>query len=381
MRISIIVPTLSTGGMELQAINQANELSRRGIDVQVIILSDADCLRSQLSEKILVVPINNPSLKILNKKSLFNLPSAIRKLKHPVRDFNPDHMIANLPLSVLAARLLKVSGATKATLWPYHHSTEYRHAPVKGIGKRIYHYIFVRCLSKKEEHHLYVSEAVRKDIESNERIKNGSVLYNAIPIPRIDHPQQKNILSDFELEPGSYIIIPGRLHPVKGHLFFLNATEQLIKDYRLKIVIAGFGEEEQNIRRHIEARQLDKYIILTGQLKNKDMLGLIAGARLCVIPSLVEGLGNVAIEALAVGVTVLSSNAGGLTEVISDQKNGYIFEKGNAGDLHEKFRSLLSGNSKVIPASVLTEDFINRFTLRNQIDRLLIFMQAPCPEK
>ncbi len=375
MRITIIVPTLCMGGMELQAINQANELSRRGIPVQMIVLSDATDLKHLLSKDVIVFSHNNPSLKVLDKKALLNVFSAIKGLKKPIREFGPDHIIANLPLSVTVVRLMKLMRITNAKVWPYHHSTQYQNAPINTVGKHLYHHLLVRSISRNDEHHLYVSQAVKKDIEANERIKTGTVLYNAAPTPERDWVKHQEILSFYGLKSESYIIIPGRLHPVKGHLFFLSATEKIIKDYQLKVMIVGSGPEENSIRNYITKHNLEQNIILSGHLENKDVLELIAGSYMCVIPSLIEGLGNVAIESLAVGTTVLCSSAGGLPEVISDRKNGFVFEKGNALDLQQKFRSVIVGETRLIPSETLIEDFNKKFTVQYQIDHLLLFMK------
>lgn len=375
MRITFVIPTLYTGGVEVQAIAQVNELIKRDILVQVIILSEVDAMKIELKSKTVLFRNNIRSLKSLNYKSFFGLIISFKKLSEQINKFDPDHIIAILPVSMVVVRLLKYFKQINAQIWPYHHSTEYLNAPLNSITRRLYHSYFVSKISDNNEHHLFISEAVERDIKANENILKGSVLLNAIKTPLHNSEVQKALFNKYKINNKAYIIIPGRLHPVKGHLFFLNSVKHLISKYNLTVVFAGFGSMEKNILEFINLNKLGQNIIITGHIRNEEILELIEGALFCVIPSKIEGLGNVAIESLAVGTTVLCSNAGGLTEVIQNNQNGYIFEKENSADLYEKFEQLLSNKLKLIDPQKLKEDFLSRFTIERQIDKLLKYMR------
>ena len=375
MRITFVIPTLFTGGVEIQAIAQANELIKRGVPVQIIILSEVDTMKDELKSEIILFRNNARSLRSINYKSLFGLVISFKKLSKQINNFGPDHIIAFLPLSMVTARILKFFKQINAKIWPYHHSTEYLNAPLNSITRRLYHFYFVSKISGRDEHHLFVSKAVEKDIEANEKISKGSILFNAIKTPSLNTESQKLIFSKYGLSKGSYIIIPGRLHPVKGHLFFLNSVKHLILKFNLTVLFAGFGSMEKHILEFINLNNLHRNVIVTGLLKNDEILELIAGSFFCVIPSKIEGLGNVAIESLAVGTTVLCSNAGGLVEVIQNNQNGYIFEKENSKDLYRKFEQLISHELKLIEPQKLKADFSSRFTIEQQIDKLLGYMR------
>jgi len=375
MRITFVIPTLFTGGVEIQAIVQANELIKRGIPVQVIILSEVDTMKEELKSEIILFRNNARSLKSINYISLLGLVISFKKLSKQINNFKPDHIIAFLPLSMLSVRILKFFKQINAKIWPYHHSTEYLNAPLNSITRRLYHFYFVSKISGRDEHHLFVSRAVERDIEANEKISKGSTLFNAIKTPSVNTERQKLIFSKYGISKGSYIIIPGRLHPVKGHLFFLNSVKHLILKFNLTVLFAGFGSMEKPILEFINLNNLHRNVIVTGLLKNDEILELIAGSLFCVIPSKIEGLGNVAIESLAVGTTVLCSNAGGLVEVIRNNQNGYIFEKENSSDLYKKFEQLISNELKLIEPQKLKADFSSRFTIERQIDKLLGCME------
>lgn len=375
MRITFIIPTLFTGGVEIQAIAQANELIKRGVPVQLIILSEVDTMKEELKSEIILFRNNVRSLQSVNYKSIFGLAISFKKLPKQINNFGPNHIIAFLPTSILMVRILKFFKQINAKIWPYHHSTEYLNAPLNSITRRLYHSYFVSKISDRNEHHLFVSKAVERDIVANENISKGSILFNAIKTPLHNNEIQKFIFNKYGINNKSYVIIPGRLHPVKGHLFFLDSVKHLILKFNVTVLFAGFGSMEKRILESISLNNLHQNVVITGHLKNEEILELIAGALFCVIPSKIEGLGNVAIESLAVGTTVLCSNAGGLVEVIQNNQNGYIFEKENSEDLYEKFEQLISGKLKLIEPQKLKEDFLSRFTIERQIDMLLEYME------
>lgn len=376
MRITFIIPNLFTGGVEIQAITQANELIKNGTSIQFIVLSDVDTMKEDLAKGIIFYRNNVKSLRSINHQSVFGFIYSFNKISKQINNFSPDHIIAILPPAIAMVRLLKYFHKINAKIWPYHHSTEYLNAPLNSIKRRLYHFLFVSRISGENEHHLFISKAVENDIKNNEKIRRGDILYNAINGPSLNMERQRLLFNKYGISDKSYIIIPGRLHPVKGHLFFLNSVKALINKYNLTILIAGFGSMEKNILEFIALNKLSQNVIVTGHLKNGEILELISGALFCVVPSKIEGLGNVAIESLAVGTTVLSSNAGGLIEIIQNNQNGYIFEKENSSDLYKKFEMLICKELKLIPPQKLKEDFLLRFTTDQQIGTLLELMKS-----
>jgi glycosyltransferase involved in cell wall biosynthesis len=376
MRITFIIPNLFTGGVEIQAITQANELVKRGVSIQFIVLSDVDVMKEELAKEIIYYKNNVRSLRSINYKSILGFIFSYKRIAKEINLFDPNHVIAFLPPSITIVRIQKFFNRINAKIWPYHHSTEYLNAPLNSITRQLYHFLFVSKITDKNEHHLFVSKAVENDIKKHEKTFQGDILMNAIKLPSLNFQRQQMLFNKYGVENNSYIIIPGRLHPVKGHLFFLNSVKDLIINYNLTILIAGFGSMEKKILEFVVLNKLNKNVIITGHISNEEILELISGALFCVIPSQIEGLGNVAIESLAVGTTVLCSNAGGLVEVIENNRNGYIFEKENQLDLYEKFEKLICKELKLIEGEKLKEDFLSRFTVDLQIDRLLEYMKT-----
>ena len=120
------------------------------------------------------------------------------------------------------------------------------------------------------------------------------------------------------------ILFVGRLTPGKGFDLFLEACRGLTSEKTLRIQIIGDG-----FLKNLMTSQKDKHrqIILLGQIPHAQTLEYLAQAQVVVVPSRwEEPFGRTALEALMLGVPVVVTNRGGLPEIVTDQRTGYIVE-------------------------------------------------------
>jgi glycosyltransferase involved in cell wall biosynthesis len=105
------------------------------------------------------------------------------------------------------------------------------------------------------------------------------------------------------------------------------------------LTLIGAGPEEPALRRL--AADLGVDARFAGALQGEDLVRELNRHEILAVPSLwEEPFGNVALEGMACGCVVLGSNGGGLPDAIGPA--GLLFERGNATDLAEKLRRLLS---------------------------------------
>lgn len=133
-----------------------------------------------------------------------------------------------------------------------------------------------------------------------------------------------------------------QLFPRKGIRFLIEAAAQLRTSFPdLELVIAGDGFERPELERLAAERGIAGQTTFLGWVANADLPRYYRAAAVAVIPSLEEGFGIPAAEAMGCEVPVVASDAGGLPEVVEDGVTGRVVPKGNATALADAIAALL----------------------------------------
>jgi colanic acid/amylovoran biosynthesis glycosyltransferase len=120
------------------------------------------------------------------------------------------------------------------------------------------------------------------------------------------------------------IISVGRPHWKKGYDISIKAMAEIkVQGLQFRYQIVG-GEDDQELLFLIEDFGLTSDVELLPQLPQQDVFGLMSSADVFLLPSIEEGIANVAVESMALGCPVISTNCGGMEELIRHQKEGWI---------------------------------------------------------
>ena len=131
----------------------------------------------------------------------------------------------------------------------------------------------------------------------------------------------------------------GILEERKGHHCLLKAAARLkAKGLRLSYRIAGAGSLRQQLERQVASRGLTDNVEFLGFVH--DTPAFLAGIDLFVMPSLFEGLGVAALEAMAAGKPVIASRVGGLAESVVDGVTGLLVAPGDDAQLADAIEKL-----------------------------------------
>lgn len=146
--------------------------------------------------------------------------------------------------------------------------------------------------------------------------------------------------------PAKFICV-GRLSPEKGHHGLLGALATVASGgAEFQLIIVGDGPMRQDIRlRASELGLLDR-IRFTGALSEAETLAEIAAADVLVLPSLMEGLPVVLIEAMAMRRPVIASRVAGIPELSTDSETGFLFTPSDWNDLARKLSALLAARAE-----------------------------------
>ena len=162
-----------------------------------------------------------------------------------------------------------------------------------------------------------VSKAIGVEAEkygaSKEKI---TVVYSGLQFEeRITRKKQNKIFQ---------IISIGRPHWIKGYTYALDACK-LLKDQGFQFhytIVGGTGDIEFAYQVH--DLDITNEVSLTNQRPFKQVQELIQEADLLVLPSVKEGIANVVLEAMSLNTMVLTTDCGGVSEVIKNGENGFI---------------------------------------------------------
>ena len=121
---------------------------------------------------------------------------------------------------------------------------------------------------------------------------------------------------------------------VKGGLFLLSAWRAFeTLSCRGVLVLGGPGSDCRFVRSWRESLMDPGRVFVAGKIPPEKVAGIIRGSDVVVIPSLSEGLPNLANEAQACGVPVLGTDAGGIPETVDDGRSGIIVPRGSVAGL------------------------------------------------
>lgn len=141
---------------------------------------------------------------------------------------------------------------------------------------------------------------------------------------------------------GPLVVFTGRLQWEKGIHTLIDALPMLKRRVPgLRVVIAGRGTYEHELRERAKRLRLGKTLAFTGYLTHEELTGLVAAADVAVVPSLYEPFGLVALEAAALGTKVVVAKAGGLAEIAEAGITEFSFEPGDATELATEIEDAL----------------------------------------
>jgi glycosyltransferase involved in cell wall biosynthesis len=199
---------------------------------------------------------------------------------------------------------------------------------------------------------------------------------------------QDDICRDFKISPQQFTIVPNGINtklfrplpaipreknriittnssdtPLKGLYFLLHAVSRIAKSRSIRLIVVGTPKKDGGILRLVQKLNLDQVVRFTGPLSDEAFVREYARATMAVVPSIYEGFGLPAGEAMACAVPVISTTGGALPEVVGDA--GILVPPEDANALYAAIADLLNHPEKAAAIGNAGFDRVHsRFTWR-----------------
>ena len=166
------------------------------------------------------------------------------------------------------------------------------------------------------------------------------------------------------------ILSIGRLTFQKGYLSGLLAVKNLRKKIEnFKWIIVGDGSQHEEILFHINEMNLNAHVELVGLKNRSDILSFYNTCDLFFLPSVYEGIANVALEAMSMQLPIVATRSGGMEEVITHNIDGMLADVYDSETMAKNLEILLNDFPKRKQLGIAARDVVlKKFTLKINID-------------
>ena len=326
MKIVMSESSPGKGGQELAIVRQAVGLKKRGHDVLLLVHpgSSIEQLAARWGLRSTSLPMRR-----LTFAGLLGFRKVLRKERPDILHVNSSR---DSWLGAVSARLV----------YPRIRVIKSRHisSPLnRNLPTRIlYRYLFDHVIGTGGQ--TTYRDLVERDGLEPERV-------DAFPIGidlarHVPGPPERDLRTELGLSSSHRLIgIVSYLRSYKGHRYLIEAAAQLIPRVKdVTFLIVGEGPEEDTLRNQIAQAHVEGHVRMLGF--RPDLLNVLRSLDLFVIPS-VEGdtIPQVLIEAMAVGLPVISTTAGSIPDVVIDRQTGLIVPPRDSDALAKRIEELL----------------------------------------
>jgi len=162
-------------------------------------------------------------------------------------------------------------------------------------------------------------------------------------------------MKKWDIKKGQYILFLSRIVPEKGLHYLIEAFKGIKTKYKL-LIVGDATHTEDYLKKCKKMAGNKDNIVFTGPLYGEDKFELFSNAYAFVLPSTIEGMPIVLLEAMGFGLCPLVSNIQENLDVIEDR--AYSFENKNVKDLRSELKKMLANPKKVKEEGVLCKKLV-----------------------
>lgn len=360
----------SVGGVEFHIYNISKELAK--IKNEIFIISLLIGKKSDYSKKLIFTSKNNSkvwlikitkksfffhSLEFLNKRisgvvgMIIGLISKIipnffyKSLINEVNKLKPDlvHQHDYLANIVASKKLSKIYPIIFTN-----HTGQYLYLEKFFLGRVLQKYLI--------KHYKYI---IGPSNELTPKRPNAIYISNGVDVNFFNGKKIKK-----EIEK-TIFICPRRWAPTKGIIYLADAILKLDDNTRSKSLFLFAGSESNDYLWYKDQvlKKLNKLpentFKLLGNLDQEELKKNYLSSDVVLIPSLMEATSLAAMEAMSCGLPVLSTNVGGMPEIITNGKTGWLVEKENSTQLASLIKNIINNEFNILKLGENAKKFVH----------------------
>jgi len=332
MKITFVTATLTSGGSERVMSIVANKMQERGYEVEMICLND----------QIVFYPINE-GIKITHvevEAGTKSLPKKLWWFRKYIKKTQPDVVIAFM-VSVYTVTLLALMGVNIPVISSVRNDPAY-----SNLRKKI-----TRKLLLPRSAHVVVQTQQIKEFFSKNIQKMTTVIYNPVN-ERVFETSYDNDNNDVNSglrmkdERLNRIISVGRLYPQKDQKMMIEAFAKVSERFPdWKLVIFGEGPQRRALETMIQDPRfkIQDKVSLPGRSEN--IIDELKKSKIFCLSSVYEGMSNALVEAICVGLPIVTTKVSGTEELIKDGENGFIVNVGDKDAMAEALTKIIEDDN------------------------------------
>ncbi|MFT4171895.1 MAG: glycosyltransferase family 4 protein [Rhodocyclaceae bacterium] len=313
------------GGQEIRILEESRGLQARGHHVTIVCPSE-----SKLYQRADEWGVRAVALPIRKKR----LPSllAMRRWLAAHRDIDVinTHSSTDSWLAAVAARTL----ARRPPIVRTRHIS----APVANSGPNRWLYASAASyvVTTGERLRQELIDTLGVPVEASASIATGIDTQRFAPGDRTAARQALGLADD-----APWIGIVATLRSWKGHRFLLDAFKALNEHQPVRLAIVGDGPQRKALEERVHELELDERVVFAGN--QKDVAPWLQALDVFALPSYAnEGVSQAVMQAMAVGLPIVTTAVGSMTDVIHDRQTGLIVPPQDALRLGDGLRRLLA---------------------------------------
>lgn len=229
---------------------------------------------------------------------------------------------------------------------------------------------YKRAFPRYDAFHCVSKTILREGLQYNLDPSRSSVIHSVLP----HNPGP--LMANYRMRKDPLmILVVGRFHWKKGYNYLLDGLERLsLSGVRFHLTLVAKGQMPEELLFQLHDLKLKDQVTWIRGLDHNAIFNIMRENNVLVVSSLEEGIANVAIEAMSVGLPVISTDCGGMSELIEDGKSGFLVPVRDASGLAGALKRFSGLSDQEIEAIrhqahlVVREQFDRHHGIRSFVD-------------